>query len=496
MPTEKLLAAFTAPMPVPVFNGDPNPQAAYIRALPPIVAQVFQGKTETIRVLQLGRQVDQTVDVLRPRADLLAVLLEHVPWAVPGAISFKYRMDAGDANQVINTWGELYRLATEEQIELVESWLAGDARAPFGPAFGRGNPPSAKQWRDALTAGKLGMRLGDWHRLLQMGRELDLRTRRFGRQSLNRITADLWQKLEIESDLEELNLQLASRYTAQMIAEPDTRERLIELAEAAGAKPGISDRENAAVVAVLLTRAATGQGIALDRLFEAQERIGPGLRPDIQSLQWVDADPPEAVAGAGSLRRLTRHPLKWAQRVFLTEPGKAIRQLGRNIMALDRSAPLVSRLLLRPAGVMLIGAQLEQVGAVLAEGRISAFDETAFMLEVGRTAQATGTAAAVAAPFTPPPFNVILAAGGALLMAGGSAILKYHSDVAAARQLEKETELLRQIENEERALAEQERSGLTTFGGPAETRGPGRRVLVAGGLAAAAAAALFFGLRA
>lgn len=148
---------------------------------------------------------------------------------------------------------------------------------------------------------------------------------------------------------------------------------------------------------------------------------------------------------ASGWSKLWTNPGQWLQRVFVTEPGKALEWAGRQILSATRNNWV--KWLVDPLGIARVfGVFFQQLGRAMIDGAISTFEEQAFMIEVGRHWRAVGAALAVAAPFLPPPFNIIAAGLAALFTAAGVAVLYLYQQAEAERQAEAEAEAARQRE--------------------------------------------------
>jgi hypothetical protein len=137
------------------------------------------------------------------------------------------------------------------------------------------------------------------------------------------------------------------------------------------------------------------------------------------------------------LKKLVTHPGDWLQRVFVTEPGKALQWAGRQLLSLQKNA--WTKWLIDPLGVFRqLGAFLRELGHAMVEGSITAFEEQAFAKENARHWREVGAALAVAAPFLPPPFNIIALGLSAVFIAAGTYILASYAAADAERAAEKQ----------------------------------------------------------
>lgn len=247
-------------------------------------------------------------------------------------------------------------------------------------------------------------------------------------------------------DLEDVNLVMASEWSADMLAPgPAQAERVQALRQFAvgiGGNPAANDTQLAAVAAYWLAITASNVGVVVDDWLEAQQQ-DPNASAD-QLLQRLrgqsivsggkgDFIVGRVLRGSGEsffgkledgFRTLVRHPLKWLRRVFVTEIGKGVRQLADNILAADKSAPWLSQFFLRPLGFHLQATFLHELGNSMVDGSISTFNEKALVIDTGQTMTAAGQALLVAAPFLPPPYNIAAAAVGALSIAAGKLLIE------------------------------------------------------------------------
>jgi hypothetical protein len=155
---------------------------------------------------------------------------------------------------------------------------------------------------------------------------------------------------------------------------------------------------------------------------------------------------------SNGLKKLVTHPGDWLQRVFVTEPGKAIQWAGRQL--LSEAIPNWARWILDPLGLAKqFGTFLREIGAAMVAGSISAFEEQEFMKANARHWRQVGVALMTAAPFLPPPWNVVALAVGAVFSAAGEAILRMYAMAEVKREREQTAKEL-----EERAKAAQARA--------------------------------------
>lgn len=140
---------------------------------------------------------------------------------------------------------------------------------------------------------------------------------------------------------------------------------------------------------------------------------------------------------SNGLKKLTTHPGDWLQRVFVTEPGKALQFVGRNL--LSDAVPGWARWILDPLGIAKqIGTFMQQLGIAMVSGHITDFDERAFMIANAQHWRQVGEALAVAAPFLPPPWDIVAFALSAVFIGAATAILTIYQQAAAQRAREED----------------------------------------------------------
>jgi len=238
--------------------------------------------------------------------------------------------------------------------------------------------------------------------------------------------ADFKEFTEARS-LEEVNEAMAAEVVADMISPGDGQQQreqaVIHAAIQLGAVPTIGVRDAAAVLAAGITLWANAWGIVLDDWI-AYYKAHPNAKPEdfINTYAVAGSGKDLLAALGGGIDKLARHPLKALRRIFVTEVGKAIRAVGRNILDAEANAPWLAAFFTKPLGFHLQAVALEQIGNVLVDGSISTFNEQAFTRATGETLSAAGRALLAASPFLPPPYNVAAAALGALSVACGGLI--------------------------------------------------------------------------
>lgn len=156
-------------------------------------------------------------------------------------------------------------------------------------------------------------------------------------------------------------------------------------------------------------------------------------------------------------KKLTTDPGAWLQRVFVTEPGKAVKWAGEQLYKLSTAKWI--KWVVDPLGVARVfGSFFTQIGRAMVEGSITAFDERAFALDVSAHWQQVGAALAVAAPFLPPPFNIIALGLGALFTAAGTALQMVYAQAERNRQNEAREKAAREAAEEAKRRAEAARA--------------------------------------
>lgn len=210
-------------------------------------------------------------------------------------------------------------------------------------------------------------------------------------------------------------------YAAELCSEipPDL---LTRLCEAGGVRQDIAEVERRAGAAVTLAAVATEAGILIpDAIAQAAVSGAAGVWDKFTS----------------GLQKLFQNPGEWAQRVFITEPGKAIQWAGRQLIEVTTASQL-GRWLLDPLGfIQWAGSFLEQLGNAMVAGNINAFDERAFALATADHWRRMGAALAIVSPFLPPPFNIAGLALAAIFTAAGLALQNLYAQAEALRQAEK-----------------------------------------------------------
>lgn len=333
-----------------------------------------------------------------PLADVLRLVPELSAWRESSA-------PAGLGVQLIRSWGDADALLTKQQRDAWRALLY--QRGQFDQLDaelreGRGNVTRDQVL--ALLGTQAGLHLG-------LGGQVT-------RESL------------VPRTLAESNEIWASEALAAIPA-ADAQK----IAPAFGVRQGLSDHDTKGAIQAKLSLMATAFGVP----------VGELLSPDSQLARELAAGNVAGVVLAGSagesgnffaklgrgFSRLVRDPLGWARRVFVTEPGKGIRQLGRAILNARRDVPMLGKFFLDPFGFTAQAVLLEQVGEAMVDGSISTFDERKFGMAAGETFAAAGEALLVAAAFIPQPFGLAAAALGALSKAAGELI---KNEIARAHQ--------------------------------------------------------------
>lgn len=245
--------------------------------------------------------------------------------------------------------------------------------------------------------------------------------------------------------LGQLNLQLVARALDEVIQPGETQAQQVKFvrdyAVSVGGNPAASIEQLAAVATAWISNLFTSQGLAFDEAVTVQEQLGAAA-PEATRVAASRSMVGSAVTLAGaagsagvgdSFSRLVRHPLKWVRNV-ISEAGKGIQQFAQNILDADKHAPWLSTFLTKPLGFHLVAQVINQIGAVLTEGAVSAFDETQVARDAAMTLVASGQACLAAAPWTPLPYNVMLAAIGAASIAVGKVLDAEIDRTAEARE--------------------------------------------------------------
>lgn len=240
-------------------------------------------------------------------------------------------------------------------------------------------------------------------------------------------------EIEAPKSLADANLTAAAEMLTpqnlpSQVTLPDGRviEPVVELARALDVIETLSEEQLRGAISVKLAQLATGYGVYFGDVMRdpAQAELL------VQSLKNGAAGAAALAGSAGNFfkdfargfKKLIRDPLGWARRVFVTEPGKAIRNVGREILRGRNNVPFLGKFFLDPFGFTAQAVFLEQLGEAMVDGSISTFDEAKFGFSVGRTFSAAGEALLAASPFLPPPWSLIAAAAGALSKAAGELI--------------------------------------------------------------------------
>jgi hypothetical protein len=211
-------------------------------------------------------------------------------------------------------------------------------------------------------------------------------------------------------------------YATELLSEvPDSFAR--DLAGQLQVRQDISQPEMRAAVALIVAGVATQQNELLPEVI-ARETARAGAGASF----WEKF--------SSGWNKLWTNPGQWLQRVFITEPGKAIQWAGRQILTATQNTWV--RWLVDPLGIARVfGRFFEQLGRAMVDGSISTFDERSFMLTVADHWRRVGAALAVAAPLLPPPFNLIAIGLAALFTAAGVAVQYLYAQAEAEREAEK-----------------------------------------------------------
>lgn len=199
-----------------------------------------------------------------------------------------------------------------------------------------------------------------------------------------------------------------------------------ELCRAGGAREDINEFQMRAAASIIVAGIATEAGVLIPQaLADAQARTGAGA-------SFFEK------FGNG-LGKLFQNPGEWAQRVFITEPGKALQWAGRQLLSITDNS--WARWILDPLGfARQFAVFLREIGSAMVAGALDVFEEQEFAKETARHWQKVGAALAVAAPFLPPPWNIAALALSAVFTAAGVAVLAAYAQAARQRLLEKQAD--------------------------------------------------------
>ncbi|MDH5639659.1 MAG: hypothetical protein OEY28_00085 [Nitrospira sp.] len=194
-----------------------------------------------------------------------------------------------------------------------------------------------------------------------------------------------------------------------------------------GAKPELPEHDARAVATVVLYQLANAAGKLINVTWNGGE---------ISAVTFTDYALGAGKSFGEQLRQFVRHPLKVLQRVFITEPAKALRVTGAEILRGRRNVPFLGKYFLDPLGFSAQAVLLEQIGIAGVEGSITAFDERKVARAAALTMRAAGDALLKAAPLLPPPWNVAAAAVGGLSIAAGRTLDAVYNKAENERQIE------------------------------------------------------------
>jgi len=334
-------------------------------------------------------------------------LLSKVPWAAPPNRAGEYP---------VRNYSDLFRGLTAPQ----QSLFWGALRSHVSAA-------EPDKVRAALKAGTYGETRESMLRLVRMAAlgggsdgwvEGQVRKWRMNLQPL---------PLDQVATLGQLNLQLASQWAAEMIAPGEFQAQTVpvvrQIAISIGGNPNADNEKLAAVAAAWVSQLFTAQNVAMDDAVVAQSNLDAAASQTTRvaaanSLIGSAVNLVSGSAGIGdSLKRLVRHPLKWVRNV-VGEVGKGTQQLAQNILDADKNVPWLAQFLTKPLGIHFAARLVNEIGAVLAEYSVSAFDETQLARDAAMTLVASGQAAATAAPFCGPWALPVAAIAAASIAAG------------------------------------------------------------------------------
>ena len=238
-----------------------------------------------------------------------------------------------------------------------------------------------------------------------------------------------------------------------------------EICAQTGVRQDIPEVQMRAGAAIMAAGAATKAGELIPHILE-RVRLASGASG---SSFWSKF--------SSGLKKLFSNPGEWLQRVFITEPGKAIAWAGRQLYSVSKNQ--WTKWLIDPLGVMRqLGTFFEELGAAMIDGAITTFDERRFAIENAQHWRQVGIALGVAAPFLPPPFNVIALGLSAVFTAASTAILMVYSQAETNRENEANAKLLAARRDHAQALAADARAAANYQLGLAEAtaRGEGEYI--------------------
>lgn len=220
------------------------------------------------------------------------------------------------------------------------------------------------------------------------------------------------------------SLSEANWFYAQELCSEMPRALLDQLADGLGVRRDVPEVELRGAVALLLAGLATRANILLPEAVDFEAiRAGAGASGSF----WGKF--------SSGWKKLWSNPGEWARRVFITEPGKALEYVGRQILSVTTHKWL--RWVFDPLQIASVfGVFLQELGYAAIDGSISTFNEQRFALTVADHWRQVGQALAVAAPFLPPPWNIAAAALAAVFTAAGVALQRVYQQAEAARDAE------------------------------------------------------------
>lgn len=288
-------------------------------------------------------------------------------------------------------------------------------------------------WAQSLLHGYGSMKLSEV--LARIGEAFDATAAKVTAKTGMTYEASATNPLFQARTLEDVNGIMASNFAAGM---PSSAVR--DVAIRLGANPAAGDNEFRVVYAIHLSEQANALGIVFDDWIEAYKK-DPNANPlDLTGQAYTAAVP----TGSGKnffeqVKYFVRHPLK-VLRGVQTDAGEWVAERAQDILNADKNAPWLSNYLLKPLGFHAQLTLIRELGNVVADGSVSAFNEKALGLSVAGTLTAAGQALLVAAPFLPPPWNVLAAAAGALSIAAGNVMTHLITKEDAKRQAQAQAE--------------------------------------------------------
>jgi len=150
--------------------------------------------------------------------------------------------------------------------------------------------------------------------------------------------------------------------------------------------------------------------------------------------------------------KLWQNPGEWAMRVFLTEPGKAVEWVGKQLTSLSKNA--WTQWLVDPLGILnALGVFFEEIGVSMQDHSFANFDVERVTIAFAQSWQKIGMALSIAATYLPPPWDLASLAMGALFSKGGKMVLGYWQEQKIIAGTEAELKYLEDYANEQERKA-------------------------------------------